>query len=95
MDRNWYIWPTLLLIFLTLVIFFCIGLGDNDEGECVKIQTTCCGCNMGGEEKCVLKDEVGDYEKNLSGCSPTVLCSAVFNCEINSCEYVGEECVAR
>ena len=49
---------------------------------------------MGGEEKCVLASEEEEYRINLSGCSPTTLCSAVFNCEIDSCEYIDGECIA-
>jgi len=60
--------------------------------DCVKVQTTCCPCNMGGKELCVPKSEVEMYEKNLENCSETQLCSAVYNCEIESCGCVEGEC---
>ena len=27
------------------------------DADCVKVDVDCCGCNMGGEEACVLKSE--------------------------------------
>ena len=66
----------------------------NEESiKCVKIQTTCCPCNMGGEEQCVLVSEAEDYSANLSECSENGICVAMFNCKIESCEYVDGGCV--
>ena len=62
--------------------------------ECVKVQTTCCPCNMGGVEKCVLKSEVEEYEIDPSDCSENLFCTAMFNCQIESCEYIDGDCVA-
>ena len=60
--------------------------------ECVKVQTTCCPCNMGGKEKCVKKSEVEDYRKKLENCSEGLICPAVYNCNIESCnETKGEK----
>ena len=72
------------------------GFNEDEEGvKCVKIRTTCCPCNMGGREKCVLASEVRDYEINLSKCPENFICTAVYSCEIESCEYIDEGCVAR
>jgi len=89
----------LIVILVLLVVGFFWFVGQMNKGEelvenCVKIQTTCCPCNMGGQEMCVLESQVSEYEINSSECSPTMICSAVFNCEIESCEYVDGECVA-
>ncbi|MEA3248323.1 MAG: hypothetical protein U9Q73_01315 [Nanoarchaeota archaeon] len=75
------------------------GFGEEEEneigGECVKVRTTCCHCNMGGVEKCVLESEVEEYEANLSECSKNPVCTALYACQIESCEYFDGECVAR
>ncbi|MDH3352977.1 MAG: hypothetical protein OEL87_00840 [Nanoarchaeota archaeon] len=65
-----------------------------DSVKCVKVQTTCCPCNMGGQEKCVLESEARDYEINSSECLENKACVAMFNCQIESCEYIDGECVA-
>jgi hypothetical protein len=67
---------------------------NESEVECVKIRTSCCPCNMGGKEACVLASEVEEYEEKLSECSEGLICAAVYNCEIESCGYVEGECVA-
>jgi len=67
---------------------------DLGDVECVKVQTSCCPCNMGGEEKCVLESEIKEYEEKLLKCSEGLICAAVFNCAIESCEYIGGECVS-
>ena len=69
--------------------------GGREEVECVKVRTTCCPCNMGGKEKCVLASEVEKYEVSLSECPEDLVCLAVYGCEIESCEYVDGKCVAR
>ena len=93
MDKKGII-GIIILVGIVLVVGFFWFVGEMNGEKCVKVQTTCCPCNMGGEEICVLKSEVEDYEMNSSECSPTVLCSAVFSCEIESCEYAGGECIA-
>ena len=94
MNKNGFFTGLIILVVLLAVGFFWFTSQMDGDEECVKVQTTCCSCNMGGSEECVLASEVGEYEMNLSECSPTVLCSAVFNCDIESCEYVDGECVA-
>ena len=89
---------TIVLIGILLVVGFFwfveeVGDGEN-EVECVNVQTTCCPCSMGGEEKCVLANEVDKYETNLSECPENQFCIAMFNCQIESCEYIDGECVA-
>ena len=85
-------------VLLVVGFFWFVGEmnGEDEEFEegCIKIQTTCCPCNMGGEEKCVLESEVAEYEDKLSECSESLICAASYNCKIDSCEYVAGECVA-
>jgi hypothetical protein len=69
-------------------------LRDYTEGECIKVQTTCCPCNMGGKEECVLKDKADEYKINPSECSENLVCAAMYNCQIESCEYVDGKCIA-
>lgn len=67
------------------------------SGDCVKIKTTCCPCNNGGEEKCVLKEDVLKYNEGLKSCPGRgeLICATVFNCKNNICKYdsTKKECV--
>ena len=55
------------------------------DEQCDKVQVSCCPCSSGGEEKCVLKSKINEYELNLSECPDNLICPAVFNCEIDDC----------
>ncbi len=68
---------------------------EEEDVKCIKVQTTCCPCNMGGQEKCVLESEVEKYEMNLSECSENLVCIALYACQIESCEYIEGGCVAK
>jgi len=67
----------------------------NVDEDCVKVQTSCCSCNMGGEEKCVLNSEVEKYNHLLQDCSDKTICPAVFMCEIKNCKCINGECVGK
>ena len=53
----------------------------------------CCKCNMGGEEKCVSKDDEMGYLEDLKNCSVNTICAAVYNCEIEGCSCLEGRCV--
>lgn len=82
-------------ILLVAGLFWFVGEYNSEEnvneseecfGEgCVKVQITCCSCNMGGEEKCVKESEVEKYKEKLNDCPKDLICAAVYNCEIESC----------
>jgi hypothetical protein len=90
----------ILITILTLLIILIIGIfsslkeANYIDKECVKVQTSCCPCNMGGEEKCVFKNDAEEYKINLTKCKSGTICRAVFNCEIESCQYIDGECIA-
>jgi len=62
------------------------------DSDCVKVQTSCCSCSMGGEEKCVNSEFKSQYEGIIQSCSPERVCAAVFNCDIKSCGCVKGIC---
>jgi hypothetical protein len=62
------------------------------DSDCVKVQTTCCSCSMGGEEKCVPKENASFYEEKLKECGENLFCAAVYNCEIEECGCEGGKC---
>ncbi|MCK5320984.1 hypothetical protein KAJ38_00215 [Candidatus Pacearchaeota archaeon] len=98
MDKKGFVGLIVVLgVLLVVGFFWFIGeKGFNEENvECVKVRTTCCPCNMGGKEKCVLASEVKEYEVNLSECPEDLVCLAVYSCEIESCGYIDGKCVAR
>lgn len=61
------------------------------DSDCVKVLTTCCPCNMGGVEKCVLEGTESQYLP--TNCDPNPMCIAQANCVIDHCECVAGECV--
>ncbi len=96
MNKRGLILGVIIIGILLVVGFFWFvdeWNSGEDKGECVKVKTTCCPCNMGGKEKCVLVSEAERYKNNLSECSEGLICAAVYNCKIESCEYVEGECV--
>jgi putative hemolysin len=62
------------------------------DADCVKVQTGCCPCSMGGEEICINKENVGLYDFS-DKCSDRTICPAVYSCKENSCSCVNGKCV--
>jgi len=62
------------------------------DSDCIKVQTTCCACSSGGEEKCVLKAEEINYTLKLSDCPKRNLCAQVYNCKDSNCQCINGEC---
>jgi hypothetical protein len=107
-KKGLVVWIVLFLIVLMIVVLFFKG-GEHDNGgervgdgnligcssdaDCVIVETSCCNCNMGGDDKCVLKSEEENYLNELSDCSDKLLCTAVFNCDVESCKCINGECV--
>lgn len=95
-----------VLILLSAASFFLISslrninnrLAEcNQDSDCVKVQTSCCSCNMGGQEKCVGYNILSNYQDNLKACpsSDKLVCPAMYNCEITSCGCINGTCVSR
>lgn len=53
------------------------------DSDCIKVQTTCCPCSMGGEESCVLKTKADDFK--AKDCEEKLMCAAVYSCNMNEC----------
>ena len=91
----------IVLVVLVVGFFWFVGEMDSFEDEvecrvdedCVKVQVGCCGCNMGGVEKCVAKSFEGNYLADIENCSDMTICAAVDNCEIESCGCVDGRCI--
>ena len=83
----------ILTVFLTLRFSKIPEKNCKIDSDCVKIQTTCCSCSMGGEEKCIGKSEIKLEKEKLKTCSNDIICPAVYNCEINSCACMNNTCV--
>ncbi|MBU3912619.1 MAG: hypothetical protein KKE50_00855 [Nanoarchaeota archaeon] len=62
------------------------------DSDCVKVQTTCCSCSSGGEDKCVSKTEAASYEDELKNCSADNFCAQVYNCNISECKCKEGRC---
>lgn len=92
-----------LLVLLGILIFFIIAKKPEDnikdtefacekDSDCIKVQTGCCSCSMGGEEKCVSNPEKQKYEDILRNCDKQTMCIAMFACNIESCSCVDNKC---
>lgn len=61
------------------------------DGDCVKVQTGCCSCSMGGEEICINKEYQSLYDFG-DKCSNRTICSAVYMCKESSCTCINGKC---
>lgn len=82
----------LIIIFLALIISYLAFYNSVQTKKCIKVQTTCCSCNNGGEQKCVLITEKEKYEINKSKCPKDLICTALYNCNENPCVYKQGKC---
>ncbi len=104
------LWIIILLFVLLLIVIGLIirnAIRNNNSNtnigivscktdtDCVKVQISCCACNSGGEEKCVLKSEISSYQDKLAKCNPKILCAQYYNCKIKSCGCVKGECIGN
>jgi len=91
-KRLWLVVICALIVFSVAIALVKYNANHNlivnencsSESDCVKVQTTCCSCSMGGEEKCMTKSMAEYYKEKLAeecGASGTTLCPAVYNCE--------------
>jgi len=55
----------------------------NVDNDCIKVSTTCCSCEMGGDEKCVLKGTGPEFLPK--DCPENLACIALYNCKIKEC----------
>ncbi len=62
------------------------------DSDCIKVQTGCCQCSMGGEEKCIPVSELGKYTDLLKNCDTRVICTAMYACNIESCTCINSKC---
>ncbi len=62
------------------------------NSDCIKTQTTCCSCEMGGNEICVPHGQEEIYR--AKNCPQDPLCMAVYNCEIEECTCLQGKCNA-
>ncbi len=90
----------LSLILLLLAVMGASGCAPQAEcftdDDCVKVNLTCCPCNSGGTEQCVSKALANVYEDKLKNCPPQgeLLCTALYNCKIDTCTCVKGKCGA-
>ncbi len=89
----------LILLGILIKVIFIDETSINEEckvdSDCIKVQTTCCSCKMGGEEICVIKEKEQEYLDKLNECSDDIFCAAVYNCEISSCVCINNQCVSQ
>jgi len=95
-----------ILAFIILLVILIFGLAvlipkqEVEEGkckvdsDCIKQQVTCCSCNMGGEERCMTKQEAKEWQDKLAEeCKEKRLCIALYNCKDTICKCSNGECV--
>ena len=94
----------LIIISLLIVIVFFLSKTTNEinqnaecsiDSDCVKQETTCCSCEMGGEEACMTKENAKIYQQQLEEkCEENGFCMTVFNCKIKKCICQEGKCTA-
>ena len=96
MKKRAIIWIVVIIILALVILVFLGGKESiktgkecNADSDCVKVQTSCCPCNSGGEEKCVPKNEAENYKLN---CSKEIFCAQVYNCKIEKCSCEEGKC---
>ena len=91
----------LLLALLAFVVFFNgqqrqqeipEGAECASDSGCLKVQTTCCSCNGGGEEVCAPESKA--EELKAKNCEGRQICIALYNCKIKTCECNKGKCGA-
>lgn len=92
----------IIAILLIALLFFQQGCQIQDgglkecftDGDCSKIQITCCPCAIGGTEMCVSETLAPLYMEKLKSCPPENerLCMANDNCKIRMCACVNGTC---
>lgn len=101
-KRALYLGAGGVILAVVLVVIIIKVLGNKTEelppicrtdADCVKVQTTCCPCDMGGEEKCMLKMDAIKEVQNLNAtCKPKNICIAMYTCKETSCKCVEGRC---
>lgn len=97
MKKRYMLFIILLLAFLVLALFILKSKPISDkecekDTDCIKRQVSCCSCNMGGQEKCINKNN-SSVEEKLKNCQKDIICSAVYNCRDFSCSCQNNKCV--
>lgn len=64
----------------------------SDE-DCIKVQTTCCPCDMGGQELCALKKTADNFK--AKDCEGKLMCAAVYKCTITNCVCRAGKCESQ
>ncbi|MEM3405716.1 MAG: hypothetical protein QW117_01945 [Candidatus Pacearchaeota archaeon] len=64
---------------------------SKDE-DCILQQISCCSCNMGGEQKCINKEEAKKIQEELKKCSKDIMCIALYNCKDIECKCIEGYC---
>ena len=67
----------------------------NNNGDCVLVNSSCCGCSMGGGMTCINKKYLKDWNQKLKlDCKGDIDCPAVYLCDDNptGCECVDNVC---
>lgn len=67
-------------------IYYC-----ESDADCVKVQTTCCPCSMGGKEECANKAHSDSLKPR--NCRKDIACVALYACSIGECKCVKNKCV--
>jgi hypothetical protein len=60
------------------------------DRDCAKVQTSCCSCNMGGNEVCAPLSK--SEELKAEDCPADLMCIAMYNCKIKSCACIKGKC---
>jgi len=88
-----------LLVFVLIIIQKKEKQGKSGEcskdEDCIFQQTTCCSCNMGGNEVCMPKENSTYWKSKLEKCEKNIICIALYNCKEISCVCKENKCIEK
>ncbi len=91
-----------IILMAVLVVAFGVGLYFVSNAQCmsdtacIKVQTTCCPCSAGGQEKCVGEKEAEQIKAKLKEeCQANQICPMVYNCKEITCGCKNTKCVEK
>ena len=72
------------------------NISCESDADCIKQQTSCCSCNMGGSEQCMNKDNSDYLKTKLSNeCKERTICTALYACKETSCKCINKKCIEQ
>ena len=99
-NKKVFVIIAIIAILLVLIIIFIPKQNNNNniekecssDSDCILQETSCCNCNMGGEQVCMSKKNASIIQEKLKNCEKNIMCIALYNCRQAKCGCVDNKC---